>query len=366
MKCEVKTSGLQKLPLREMLALGILISALLVRLELPLAIPFMIPGLLLPLIPKKRGAWALLPLAVLCGIFWRPLAEGFKLLANALFAASETCQAYEYDYFDVQEAAAPVFAFAGACAVLLGSLCALHAPGTLWGTCALAVFGCAYFGVTPDLLWMVLILLSLILCALPKEGLWLRGGTALLLAGLIFAGVLLLAPAPSPAISAGEEAVRDGLALHTIWHADVPQPTEIEEEEPTEEPEPPAVEIREEDDNPFPWLFVCLVILTLLLLFVPEVIRDRAEKKRKAYCKNFDSEDISLAVRDLYLHSRRWSGEPAPENIRALWNEAAYSDHLLTEADRKTMKDYLERTREKVLSQAGLKKKLYYRFIAGY
>ena len=365
MKCEMKSSGLKNIPLREMLALGIIISALLVRLDFPIAIPFALLGLLLPLIPKKWGAWALLPLAVLCGIFWRPLSDGFRILANAVFSASETCQAYEYDYFEVQEALLPLFIFAGACSVLLGSLCSLHAPGTLWGTCALAVFGCIYFGVTPDLLWMALILLSLVLCALPKEGLWLRGATALILAGLILAGVLLLAPDPSPAISAGEEQVRDRLALHTVWYADVPQPTEIEEEEPIEEPEPPVTEIRE-DDKSFPWLFVCLAILTLLLLFVPAVIRDRAEKKRKAYCKNFDSEDISLAVRDLYLHSRRWSGEPAPEDIRSLFNEAAYSDHRLTEKDRETMKDYLEKTKEKVLSQAGLKKKLYCRYIAGY
>ena len=364
MKTELKSSGRKKLPLREMLALGILAAALLVRLELPFASPFVLPGLLLPLIPQQRGAWALLPLAVLCAVLWKPLAEGFETLANAMFARSESCQAYEYDYFETGEGNGPLFLTAGALSVLLGSLCSLHAGGTLWGTCALAVFGCAYFGVTPDLFWAVLILLSLLLCALPGEGLWLRGGTALLLTGLLLAGVLLLAPHPLPAVSAGEEAIRDRLAQDTVWYAGVPQPTELPvPEEPEEETPPPPEEIREE--KPFPWLIVILAALTLLVLFVPAAIRDRARKRHDAYCGNFESEDISRAVRDLYLHSRRWSDEPAPEEIRRLWNEAAYSDHVLTEQDRETMTTYLEQTEEKVLSRCGLKKRLYYRYIAG-
>lgn len=365
MKCEIKTSGLKKIPLREMIALGILLAAFLARLDLPLAIPFALAGLLLPLIPKKRGAWALLPLAILAGIFWRPLADGFQILANAMFAESESCQAYEYDYFAVKEASGPLFAFAGAASVLLGSLCSLHAPGTLWGSCAAAALGCAYFGVTPGPVWMIFILLSLIFCALPQDGLWLRGAAAAVLAGLLLGGILWLAPASLPAISAGEESLRDHLAVNSVWYAGVPQPTEVTEEEPPEEETPPPpVEIQEK--KPFPWLFVLLTVLTLLLLFVPAIIRDRAAKKRAAYCRNFDSEDISLAVRELYLHSRRWSREPAPENIRNLWNEAAYSDHVLTEQDRTTMKDFLEKTREEVLARSGLKQRLYYRYIAGY
>ena len=367
MKCEMNPSGRKNLPLREMLALAVLSAALLVRLELPAAVPFALLGLLLPLIPKKRGIWALLPLAVLSAVFRKPLAEGFGILANSMFAQSEICQAYEYDYFETAEAGGPLFLFTGAVSVLMGSLCSLHATAVLWSCCGLAVFGCAWFGVTPDLLWLALILLTLIFCALPREGLWLREAAALLLAGLLLGAVLLLAPRPVPAISAGEETVRDRLALQTVWHAGIPQPTErpeTEQKPPEEQMPPPPEEVREK--RPFPLLLVVLSVLTLLLLFIPAVIGDRARKKREAYCRNFDSEDISLAVRDLYLHSRRWCDDPAPDSIRELWNEAAYSDHRLTEQDRKTMRDYLDETEKKALSGAKLKQRLYWRYIAGY
>ena len=67
----------------------------------------------------------------------------------------------------------------------------------------------------------------------------------------------------------------------------------------------------------------------------------------------------------MYLHSRKWLHlRPAgtPPEITALWLEAAYSDHALTEAQRTQMAQYLAQVEQHVWDSATKRERLHIRY----
>lgn len=333
---------------------------------LPFALIGVIPLLVLSFLPKKaRRIAAVALLALSLGFFalrFVSLLNGLKMLANQMFSVSESCQAYEYDYFSVTDSAASLregLVFASlltALAVFLRGGPALTA--LLWTSQA-------YFGVTPPGLWLALLLLAAALCFMPEKGLWLHSLLAVALTALIALGVFFLAPGTDPSLSGAEETVRDHLAVHSIFYERTPELTETPEPE-TEQPDvqemQPDRAVEKKEVNV---LFYALALLTLLLLFVPAVFRDRARKKREKNRAGFADADCAAAIRAMYLHSRKWlrfRPMETPGDIRDLWLEAAYSDHTLTQAQRARMEEYLAQVEQTVWDTAGKRERLRIRY----
>ena len=332
----------------------------------PFAFLGVLPLLVLPFLPQTAKRWGALALLALTLVFFAlrfsAITDGLKMLANRMFTISESYQAYEYDRFPVTESTDALregLAFASLTTALLVYV---RGGGILT---ALLLFAQAYFGVTPAALWLILLLLAAALYMLPQERLWLHGLLTALLVAVVALGVFSLAPEPNVRLSGWDEQVRDRLALHSIFYERTPQAVEVPQ---AEETPPPPQELQPNQavsENKVNILFYVLVIVTMLLLFVPAVLRDRAQKKRARNRAGFDDPDCAAAIRAMYLHSRKWlRGKPAdtPQEITALWLEAAYSDHALTDAQRAQMAQYLAQVEQRVWQSATKRERLHIRY----
>lgn len=326
----------------------------------------LLPLLVLPFLPKRARRWSTLALLALTLVFFAfrfsAVTQGLQILANRMFTISESCQAYEYDRFPVTDTPAALregLAFASLATALLVYV---RGGGVLT---ALLLLAQAYFGVTPRAIWLILLLLASALYVLPQERLWLHALTAQLLVAVIAVCVFTLAPEPNVRISGWDEQARDRLSLHSIFYERTPQAVEVPQ---AEEPPPPPQELQPNQavsEAKVNVLFLVLVLVTLLLLFVPAVLRDRAQKRRTQNRVGFDDPDCAAAVRAMYLHSRKWLRlKPAetPQEITALWLEAAYSDHALTEAQRAQMAQYLAQVEQSVWGSATKRERLHIRY----
>lgn len=325
-----------------------------------------LPLLVLPFLPKRARRWGALALLALTlayfALRFSAVTQGLQILANRMFTISESWQAYEYDRFPVTDTPAALregLAFASLTTALL-----VYARGGGVLT-AVLLLAQAYFGVTPRAIWLIVLLLASALYVLPQERLWLHSLTALLLVAVIAACVFTLAPKPNVRISGWDEQARDRLALHSIFYERTPEKVEVPQ---AEEPPPPPQELqpnRAVSEAEVNVLFIVLALVTLLLLFVPAVLRDRAQKKRARNRMGFDDPDCAAAIRAMYLHSRKWLHlRPAgtPPEITALWLEAAYSDHALTEAQRTQMAQYLAQVEQHVWDSATKRERLHIRY----
>lgn len=323
----------------------------------PAAFLGVVPLLAVGVLPKRRRAWGLaVLLALLLGFLalrFSAVTDGLKLLANRVFERSEAQQAYEYEYFSVSQSGAALregLAFASLAAALL--FC-LRGGLALTGAFLLAQ---AYFGVTASAGWLVALLFSAALQLLPQERRWMSVLLTALFLGLVTLLVFVLAPEPNIRISGWEEQARDRLALHSIYYERTPEQVELPQEPtspPPEQEAPPSEAVT--TPRAVNVLFLVLLALTLLLLFVPAVLRDRARKKREKNRAGFTDADPSAAIRAMYLHSRRWlrlRPEPIPDEIEALWLLAAYSDHRLAQEQRAQMEQYLAGVEQRVWQSA--------------
>ncbi len=332
--------------------------------------PFALAGLpallVLPFIPKRARRWCALGLLALTLVFFAlrfsSVTQGLQILANRMFTISESCQAYEYDRFPVTERRLALWE--GLAFLSLATALFVYARGGGFLT-AVLLLAQAYFGVTPQAMWLILLLLAAVLYVLPQERLWLHTLMVSALAALIAVCVFALAPEPNARISGWDEQARDRLALHTIFYERTPDVVEVPK---AEEPPPPQQELQPDhavSERQVNVLFLVLVLVTLLLLFVPAVLRDRAQKKRTRNRAGFDDPDCAAAIRAMYLHSRKWlrlNPAETPQEVYALWLEAAYSDHALTETQRAQMAHYLAQVEQRVWNSATKRERLHIRY----
>ncbi len=327
----------------------------------------LVPLLAFALLPKRRRVGVTAALFAVLAVFFAlrsaELLNGLKLLANRVFERSEAQQAYEYAYFSVSQSTAALhegLAFASLSAALL--FC-LHCGPALTGAFLLAQ---AYFGVTASAGWLLLLLFSAALQLLPQERLWLSALLTVLFLGLLALLVFTVAPEPNVRISGWEEQARDHLAIHSIFYERSPEQIEIPQA-PTEPPPEPEAPLPEAVTTPrtVNVLFIVLLTLTLVLLFIPAVLRDLARKKREKNRAGITDPDPSAAIRAMYLHSRRWlrlKPEPTPPEITELWLLAAYSDHRLEETQRAQMEQYLSGLEQRIWQSATRRERLRIRY----
>ena len=143
----------------------------------------------------------------------KPARESLKCLCNLVFAASETVNAYAYDYFEVSDAASPVLALGLLVTATAGVLLLAYLRGSkiVPLLAALALTGGEiWFGLTPPAAVNVLIFALLALLALPVDTL--RGRLVFLLAvTAVFLTVQLLAPGVRMGVEEASEHERDRL-----------------------------------------------------------------------------------------------------------------------------------------------------------
>lgn len=358
---------------RSALLLGALLANACAALDwLPLLL-FALVGVIVPLIPRaghrkaQAVLWGLLAAWLL--IRFLPILDGSRMLANRMFERSALSQSYVYDYFTVSgHSAAEAVLWLS---LLSGALCARWGNRFLAALCGLWMLAMAYFGVTPGALWLAALLLTGLLAAIPGQQRWLYG----LMVGILVAGIALavtrIAPEPNKAVSAVDDRLRDVLAAVSVTYEQTPVPTEV--------PQPEIVpqwstQLQQPDHGvqkaAVNMLFILLASLTLALLFIPAVLKDRAEKKREQARAGLDDPDHGTAIRAMYLYARKWgtlSDAPAeiPAEVYAIWQEAAFSDHAMNETQREIMRGYLKETAEKIWLAADWKKRLHIRYRIG-
>lgn len=326
--------------------------------------------LLYPLIPSQKKKTAngifLGVIALSFLIRFSSILDGWKLLANQMFRLSQMTQAYEYDYFFVKgESSVEAVLWM---AVLAGFLCALwprKCNAVLCGGWSIAM---AYFGVTPGVRWLVFLVLAGLLCFLPGQQRWFYGAVVTVLVAAIAFAAVGIAPQPNKAVSTLDDHLRDVLAGFPVTYEQTPVPTQVPEPEIIP---PPEVEQEQPDHGvqkaALNILFIALTALAMVLLFVPAILKDRAEKKRETARAGLADPDHATAIRAMYLYARKWrelSQTPGeiPAQVYAIWQEAAYSDHTMNNAQREAVRAYMAETAKVVWAEADWKKRLAIRY----
>jgi hypothetical protein len=274
--------------------------------------------------------------------------------------------------------------------------------GQRWaaGVCFCAFAGAAaYLGVSPTARWLCLLSAAAALWLLEpgrtgQFAFLLRAGGVTLAAVGLFALVWALSPVENPALSAWEEHARDVLAQDSVAYADQAALQQTSTPEPTENPQP----VQEEDaaldvgGEDAPWLRPLraglLIVLFALLLFVPSLLSDWQKRRRARNRAGLNSPDCAAAVRAAFLYAMRWLtvGGLSPENCPysgyapqiaqrfspqlctqfqaalPLWQEAAYSDHPMTQNQRGQMLSFSTLAQQTVWEQLDRKG----RFLAKY
>lgn len=330
-----------------------------------------------PLLGKHRRVvgGALPALLLLSLLLSRSISGGLAVLSNRLFAASEARQRYLYETFSASaDSLVPAVLWGSALlALCFGWLGAWKKalPGVL--AFLMTAAACAYFGVTPGAFWLLLILSLAAFTMLTKLD-W-RAFAAVMVCAAVIAGLALwLAPGENARISALDDQLRDTLAFTTVTQHKQPEntPTPTPETQPEQEnKEPMLLQIRESMDAKTIILIV-LIAAILLILFVPAVIRDRLQKRRDQNRAGMDSADHAEAIRATFRYALLWlrASEsdarelPGYDAAYKLWQEAAFSDHAMSDAQRDQMTAFQKTVSDTIQSRAGrrLRWKLRYRY----
>ena len=357
------------IPFANALFLGVILWTILATAKAPEYMPFALAGALLPLIPQVKGKkLRYILLTVLAGFVLIRLSvilDGIKLLTNALFRLSEETQSYEYIYFATRETngAEAVLAIS----MLAGMLC------WLWGSAVNFVLAgswiavMAYLGVTPAWYVLAAFFFAGVLSVLPRQQRWFHGFVAMVLIAGITLGCTRLAPEPNKTVSQWDEDLRDILAFSSVTYEQMPVPTEVPEPEIVP---PPQIEQEQPDHGVqrklINVLFIVLAALTLAILFIPAAIKDRAAKRTEQNRDGLQAEDHSEAIHAMYLYTQRWrelgEKQPVPEDVYAIWQEAAFSDHPMTEEQRAVVHKFMVETATHVWENADWKRRLRIRY----
>lgn len=373
----------------------------------------LMPKRFAPLIALAAALFSALALALLPGA-----RAGAMTLVNRLYARSEAVNAYAYVYFEqASEDAGAVRAAALFSALFCGAACSLAGrsravTAVLFLAAALLE---AYFGVTP-MLWKNLALFACLALLLLRPGAGTGGRTALLLAlAAVLALVLVFAPRPNAAVEAYSEQLRDELGRAAMQVAETPPPPVEEEnrvhrESRVHEEEANVDAAQTQDRREFDretenereisiphrtnWLRVILLMLAVIAMlivpFAPFLLLNRAKRRSAAVRAAFEDEDNAAAIRAMFRHTVNWlcacgmkqenrpfarcaqdtqaliSAQYAERYARAaqIWEEAAYSDHVMNDAQRQTVRELMEETEKTLYASSDRKTRLRLKYAA--
>ena len=361
---------------------------------------------------RKRALWFCLTgmVAAAACLALIPAARlGAQVLCNRLFAASERVNAYVYDRFPVPDgqAVAPAAPFLAALPALLIAMTLLSGSRLL----ALAVMaGCAafqmYFGLAFPGWANAALLAAFALWTLRRP--WRRGDVLALLAwfAAVSLAVLILFPGVDAATEAASERARDALSraaqqtAGALWEADEGENAArhthsmslVEGEGEARTERAYRLETVEEQQISRPhWIDYLRIALLLLaaaalvvLPFLPFLWLGARRRKALEARAAFASDNVSEAVCAIFRHAAAWltamgagagnllyrdwaarlpaglpEGYPQRfEGCARLFEEAAYSDHVLGEDQRRQALSLLDETEQALLARADWKQKL--------
>ncbi len=382
-------------------------------------------GTRLPTLPRSGSSRrpqavcaGLIALALACAALLCILPEarlGVFSLCNALFTASERVNAYVYDHFPAPEGQSANLAIAllGLLLLSLAGLCFVRrSRALLLCLAALLSGGQMYFGLSLPW-WLHALLLGLFCLG------WMRfppgrGGALFLLIGLLVITLLtaLFLPGVHAGLEARSEQVRDWLGravgaareaapaspdsgaearhLHDRSLLDGQQDARLSQAF-------RLVTVAEKQVSQPRWVDFLRVALLLLLTaavvalpFLPFMWLNARRKKALARQAAFDADDAAQAICALFRHAcayLTWAGlgggnrpcrawpdawdDQLPEAYRAryaqcaaLFEEACYSDHAFSEAQRRFMADFLAETERLFFDEAPWKQRLILRYKA--
>ena len=383
--------------------LGAVYSLLVMMAEYYELVPFVIPGAVLFFvlaymqgrIPDRIRLFVSLGIIaagiIVLIVLHKYLYNGFALILNQLYDSSESNQSYVYDHFSIGEKGDEHPYLCMRLAVLW-TTCIFSAAVSLPGIrfrrlvsvivviAMLLTF--AYYGLQPE--WIALAVMTLSLIVVCGSG---RLGSAWpLLAGalVIFGLIILIDPGENMAISRVDENLRDRLSFRTAYFMDYF--SEYDDYEEQQQQEQSRLSQLFSNDSPRGRAARIIVILLPLaiLIAVIVIVVSRLVKKRRKIRAGLDSNDPRTAVTAMFPYAVRWLkpyglnianrpfAELLPEvksempgsysafyeTMLKLWQEAVYSDHEITESNRKTMKQFVEETVRIAKSKADWKEKL--------
>lgn len=368
---------------------------------------------------KARRMTAALCLAavVLVLLFLLPAArESLKCLLNLLFAASEAVNTYVYDRFSVAADASPTLALlllCGLIAVLLLLSFLRRSRMIPFLFALLLVFVEIWLGLTPPPLLNALLFALLMLLVLRVRDL--RNAGAVLLASVaVFLCVSAAFPGVNAALEERSELARDRLDVleQRITGTYAEENSAVQSAREENRLHEGAGAGREDDtrnDRSYQHLYeqeqqisrpqrvrylkillLTLAILALLTLpFAPFLFFNAKRKRSLARRAAFASPDCAEAIRAMFLHLTayleacgmgagncsfsRWpellSGHMSADYVRqyrraaAIFSEAAYSTHPMTEEQRADMEKILDETEHILYDEAGWKQKLRLKYV---
>lgn len=355
------------------------------------------------------SCFCLIVLSVLLLLLVPQANQGMKALLNRLFAASEAVNAYAYVRFTVPDVQPVVFA-----AVLLSAAGLSLAGAALLSRSRLPSLGLmagvvlfqVYFGLSLPA-WAHVLLFTLFVLRMlrrPRN----RKAVRSVLAGMLIVSVaiLLLWPGVDAATEAASEDLRDRLsqAVQSFTGAARELPEGENEtrhvhtrsltagdREAQPDREYRLVTVEEEQIAMPHWVSYLRIILLLILTaalvilpFLPFLLLNRQRKKALDARKVFQSEDVRQAVFAIFQHVTAWleatgnGGGNAPyaawradlspdypERFAAcekLFEEAAYSTHVMKEEHRQQLLALLAETERTLQQRAGWRQRLRLRY----
>ena len=367
----------------------------LILFALPCPVIFMIIttiGSLKPGIARWLAAGAFSAILMAVAIIWQSTVfDGIGTLVNWFFDAAEEAQAYIYDRLPVEEASEGALRAGLAwVSAITGMAAALPPAKVRRGFSALIaiaiMLGLAYYGLIPSAICIAAMIAAL--SAAVSRGNILSILPVALAALLIFGAIVLADPGENYAVSRINENLRDRFALNSALIESEESLFDDEEEEFEDDMEDEDNEESEESGDEAEYgryaIYGAIILAVLALGTAAFILIRRFLRKRAQNRRGINSDDTREAVTALFPYAVRWlkgygieqpdrsfaSMEPALKkefteayserfmNMYDVWNEAAYSDHEVTEESRTTMETFIEDTVDQVYKKCGLRDKL--------
>lgn len=329
-------------------------------------------------------------------VFRKYIINGWALIMNYLYDVAEMAQAYIYNRFHVgatgdEDPYRCMHAATIWTSCILGVIAALP-PAPVRRVIAIVFAGLtmialAYYGVIPA--WVCIAVIAAALVFVLARGTFLSSLAVFLMVAIVFGAVTFIDPGENYAISRADENFRDRFALISSYldkgDSSVDDLNELEEQmqdQQNREREESGSEFMAEHKALITLLIIALVIA--LMVVTALLLLKRLRARQAANRRGIDSSDPKEAVTAMFPYLVRWlqpagiDVEDKPfawliPSIRAdisseyadnfadmydLWQEAAYSDHEISENSRVVMRDFLDETIDMVRDQSDLSSRL--------
>ena len=317
---------------------------------------------------------------------WRTrIGGGIALISGYFYDMAEQSQAYIYDRFAVPEIAntSPILCtrlgtlwLSG----LAGLISAIPTVDYRRGMCAFTagavMIAFAYYGMIPSWIWIGVLILACITAF--TRGNLLSTLPLMLVVVILFGAVVLINPGESIGISRMDENLRDRFAFRSAFIENPEEDqSDLSELQKQDQLEQEKAEQEAAENTVIRRIFRALSVTFLIVaaLGVAAFLYWRRLKKRiEDNKKGIDSADPGAAIAAMFPYCVRWleaygidiSGKPFAslipslreemsreyayryEDMYALWQEASYSDHKMTEKNRTEMSTFMSDTVEMI------------------